>query len=129
MLPIVIIHEFRHCIFIYLSSCGASVAQSVCGSPSFLSKGYRECSGRSVKLTTYLHLVPRLRMRGAILPLPHTSSWIGTYLSTGTTLRFSYLYSCIFCPLKTNLFWKALRNGKCLVFTYIIAVQGAMSYM
>jgi hypothetical protein len=26
----------------------------------------------------HLHLVPRLRMCGAISPLPHTSSWRGT---------------------------------------------------
>jgi hypothetical protein len=31
---------------------------------------------RGVKLTTHLHLVQRLRMRGAIPPLPHTS-WRG----------------------------------------------------
>jgi hypothetical protein len=34
-------------------------------------------SGRDVKLTTHLHLVPRSRMRGAIPPLPNTSSWRG----------------------------------------------------
>jgi hypothetical protein len=28
-----------------------------------------------MKLTIHLHLVPRLRMRGAIPPLPYTSSW------------------------------------------------------
>jgi hypothetical protein len=44
----------------------------------------------AVKLTTHLHLVPRSRMRGAIPPLPNTSLWRGTYLSTGTLL---YLYS------------------------------------
>jgi hypothetical protein len=32
---------------------------------------------RSLKLTTHLHLVPRLRMRGAVPPLFHTSSWRG----------------------------------------------------
>jgi hypothetical protein len=30
-----------------------------------------------VKLTTQIHVVPRLRMHGAILPLPHTSPWCG----------------------------------------------------
>jgi len=30
--------------------------------------------------------LPRLRMHGAIPPLPHTSSWHGAWLSTGTTL-------------------------------------------
>jgi len=29
--------------------------------------------------------MPRLRMRGAILPLPHTSSWRGASLCTGTS--------------------------------------------
>jgi hypothetical protein len=32
-------------------------------------------SGRDVKLTTYLQLVPRSRKPGSIHPLPHTSSW------------------------------------------------------
>jgi len=30
-----------------------------------------------VKLTTDLHLVPKLRLRGAVRPLPHTSSMHG----------------------------------------------------
>jgi hypothetical protein len=30
--------------------------------------------GRGMKLTTYLHLLPRLRMRGTIHPFPHTCS-------------------------------------------------------
>jgi hypothetical protein len=41
---------------------------------------------RDVKLTTRLHLVPRLRMRGAISPLSHPSSLRGTWLNTGTIL-------------------------------------------
>jgi hypothetical protein len=36
------------------------------------------------KLTTYLHLVPRLRMSGAISPLP-TSSWRDVFVSTRIT--------------------------------------------
>jgi hypothetical protein len=49
------------------------------GSPSLLSNGYRGLfsrgySGRGVKLTTHLHLVPRSRMV-AIHPLPHMSPW------------------------------------------------------
>jgi hypothetical protein len=32
-------------------------------------------SGQGMKLTTHLHLVPRLRMCEAIPPLYHTSSW------------------------------------------------------
>jgi len=35
-----------------------------------------ELNGRGVKLTTHLHLDPRLRKRGATPP-PHMSSWRG----------------------------------------------------
>jgi len=35
-----------------------------------------------VKLTSYLHLVLRLRMRGVISPLPHSPSWSCAYLRT-----------------------------------------------
>jgi len=60
-------------------------------SPSLLSNGYRGLfprgkSGRGPKLTTHLHPVPKLRMRGAIPPLSNTSSWCGSQLSTGITL-------------------------------------------
>jgi len=52
------------------------------GPPSLLPNGYRRLfprrqSGRSVWLTTYIHLLPRLRIYGAIPPLPITSSWHG----------------------------------------------------
>jgi len=54
-------------------------------SPSLLSNGYRGLfprgkSGRGPKLTTHLHPVPKLRMRGAIPPLSNTSSWCGSQL-------------------------------------------------
>jgi hypothetical protein len=32
-------------------------------------------SGSGVKLTTHLHTMPRIRIRGYIHPFPHTSSW------------------------------------------------------
>jgi hypothetical protein len=37
-----------------------------------------------MKLNGHLHIVTWLRMSGAIPPFPVTSSWRGTYLSTGT---------------------------------------------
>ena len=40
------------------------------GPPRFMFDGCRQQSGRFVKLTTELHLVPRFRMFGAIPPLP-----------------------------------------------------------
>jgi hypothetical protein len=56
-------------------------SQAICGAhpASYLTEGFP----RGVKLTTYLYLMPRLRMSGAISPFPHTSSWRGDYLSTG----------------------------------------------
>jgi hypothetical protein len=36
--------------------------------------------------TTHFHFLQRTRMCSAIPPLPHTSSWRGVQLSTGTTL-------------------------------------------
>jgi hypothetical protein len=43
------------------------------GLKKILSSGYRGLSPRGMKVTTQLHLVPRLRV--AILPLPVTSLW------------------------------------------------------
>jgi hypothetical protein len=40
--------------------------------PGSFSRGQ---SGRGVKLTTHLQLVPRSRKCGSIHPLPHLSSW------------------------------------------------------
>jgi hypothetical protein len=63
--------------------------------PSLLSDGYRMLlprgeSGRGVKLTTRLYIVPTLRMRGAIPPFPNTSSWHGALLSTRTILPLPF---------------------------------------
>jgi hypothetical protein len=38
-----------------------------------------------VKLTAHLHLRPTLRMRGAVRPLHHTSSWHGALWNTSST--------------------------------------------
>jgi hypothetical protein len=45
------------------------------GPQSLLSNGYRGYSGRSVKLTTHLQLVPGSTKCGSIHPVPHTPSW------------------------------------------------------
>jgi hypothetical protein len=55
------------------------------GPPNLLSNGYQgffpwRYSGRDVKLTTHLHLVPRSRMRWAYLHSPSTLSWCGSHL-------------------------------------------------
>jgi hypothetical protein len=66
------------------------------GPPSLLSNSHgglfpRGWSGRDVKLTTHLQLVPRSRKCGSIHPLPHTPSW----WSTGTTLPLPLLFLVI----------------------------------
>jgi hypothetical protein len=60
----------RSWTFFSLSPC----PDRIWGPPSLLFRRYRgvfpwDQNGRGVKLTTYLHLVPSSRMRGAILPL------------------------------------------------------------
>jgi hypothetical protein len=34
-------------------------------------------NGRGVKLTAYIRVVRRIKIQGAVPPLPHTSSWRG----------------------------------------------------
>jgi hypothetical protein len=48
---------------------------------------FRGWSGRYVKLTTRLYLVPRLRMHGVIPPLPHAS--LNTWYLYGTVLSWA----------------------------------------
>jgi hypothetical protein len=43
-----------------------------------------------VKLADHLHLVPRLRIHGAILQLPRTSRLTGAQWITGTTLPLTF---------------------------------------
>jgi len=49
--------------------------------PSLLFNRYRGSfpgiGGQCLRLTTHVHLVPRLRMSGAIPLLPHIPSWCG----------------------------------------------------
>jgi hypothetical protein len=40
-------------------------------------------------LTTHIHLVPKLMMRGGIYPLPHTSVWRGAYLRTKDNFKLT----------------------------------------
>jgi hypothetical protein len=54
-------------------------------------------SGRRVKLTTQLHLIPRRRMRGPWAPLPYSRLWCGEcaqwqlYLNTSTNTRYRHV--------------------------------------
>jgi hypothetical protein len=51
-----------------------------------------EYHGWSMKLTTYLYVVPRLRMHGALSPLPHTSKGHDAFKHRN---NFSVLPSCV----------------------------------
>ena len=68
-------------------------------SPDLL-KVYCRKSGRNVKLTAHLHVLPWLKMRGTLPPLPFTSLWLdveaelqlSSYLSVVYSLGFSQLF-------------------------------------
>jgi hypothetical protein len=53
-----------------------------------------EESGRGVTLTTHLHLVPRMKMREAVIPLPHMSSWGGHF-----TILYSFIVDAESSPI------------------------------
>ena len=74
-----IIVAIKHCYFYYVFTTLITFSTPPeCpfrqwGPPSLLSKGWGFFSGRDLKLTTYLHLVLRLRMNEALVLLPfHT---------------------------------------------------------
>jgi len=64
-------------------------------------------ASQGVKLTTHLHLVQRLRMRGAVPPLPYKSLWRGAHLSTGTTLSLTTLR-------QSSVFWRTSEMCICV---------------
>jgi hypothetical protein len=66
-----------------------------------------------VKLTTYLHVVPRIKMRGSKLLLAHTPSRRGAKLSTGNSTfictfesiqGISIIFGTTVCPKRRNMF-------------------------
>jgi hypothetical protein len=77
--------------------------------PTGTGNSFPEVQRSGMKLTTYIHLVPRLRMRGAILPFPHTSSWRGVYLSIGYVFMAWYTSNLLFTFYVTHfIFWYCL---------------------
>jgi hypothetical protein len=76
------------------------IVQTVSGSHQ---ASYPVGTGRGVKLTTRLLLVPRSRKRGSIYPFPHTSSWRSAWLCTGTILPLPY-------------YWENLTNSLLHIF-------------
>jgi len=77
------------------------------GPPSLLSNGYQGLfwgkNGLGVTLTTHLHLVPKLRMHGAIPSLHQISSWCGTSCSSGITLLLFLTSIFLFFIIQTHL--------------------------
>lgn len=85
-------HHYTHCPISHYSERNVPFFSSHSGSGP--NPGYGPMSGWSYisgnKLTTHLHLVPGLRMRGATSPISHTSSLRVVCSSMWTTLpRFS----------------------------------------
>jgi hypothetical protein len=72
-----------------LGSTQSSTPHSIC------TKGFSQgWTWWGMKLTTHLHVVPKLKIHGTIPPLPHTDSWhaLGNFslcLITALDLRFS----------------------------------------
>jgi len=67
-----------------------------------------------MKLTTHLHLVLRLRMRGAIPPLLHTSSWRGSryVFMEGYLIKHRY-FILNYLSKKNMMHVKFLRMFRC----------------
>jgi hypothetical protein len=67
------------------------------GPPILLSGGYRKLfplgwTGRSIKLTTHLHLAPRLRMHGAVPLLPQYVFVAWYFVKQSDNCTYLYLY-------------------------------------
>jgi hypothetical protein len=77
-----------------------------------------EVKYRGMKLVTYLYLVPTLGIRRPISPLPHTSSWRGASLSTGTTLH-----------LPSTSHWQLRKNICCYLHLYHLTEQDGAAVM
>jgi len=86
-------------------------------------------SGRGMKLTTHLHLVPRWKMRGAVLPLPNTSSWRGAYLSTGTTLPYLYLINITWLTILTSLCDRFYEFQFGMLYAFLCLQNSSINYI
>jgi hypothetical protein len=71
------------------TGCGAHPASSPMGAKGSFSGGGGEC-GRSVKLTTYLHLVLKLRILGAVFPLPQYGFMAWCLVKQGDIFTFIF---------------------------------------
>jgi hypothetical protein len=52
--------------------------------------GWESVQRPGVKLITHFHLLPRVRIRGAIPPFPYTFSWLRACFCTGTFYIFFF---------------------------------------
>lgn len=98
-------------------------SRNICVWPIHLFYRYHGLFGQrsndeTVKPSTHLHLVSKIKMRGAVPPLPHITSWNGTVLSTET----AYLLS----QRLPNEAWQKYRRDLCakLQHQYSPDIQG-----
>jgi len=95
--------QYRQCLCVCVCVCARAL-----GLPTLLFNGYwaqlfvQVWRSQGMKLTTYLHFVPKLRMCGTLPALPHAPSCMDSdnfTLLYSTLLYFSFLY---FTLLKTS---------------------------
>jgi len=88
----------------------------------------RRYSGGSLMLTTHIHLVPKLGMKGAIRSLP-----LYTFRAWGRTLIFYFYCCCCYCCCCTvtvvfiagSLYLKTRKNfGAMIIYIYIFSLYG-----
>jgi hypothetical protein len=83
------------------STTGSGSFSPLCHDWLCQSNGYwglfpRRWSGRGVKVTTHLHLVPRLRMQGAIPPPLHHMFARRAEVRTQTTIPYIFIYTTVY---------------------------------
>jgi hypothetical protein len=119
----------------YLNIDRCSAASGPALSPSSLLSNLcrrlfpRGLSGRLVKLTTYFHLMPKLRIWWAIRPHPHTCLWHGAAVPTGARinpltllLNNIQIFSLYLTGITSRLSYKAQPvnavwgNSRCLLW-------------
>jgi hypothetical protein len=103
------------------------------GPPNLLTNGYRSLfprgyTGRVVKLTTHLQLMPRPRKRGSVHPLPHTPSrcniftfkkraawcFVGFESLTAVVMKCTYLW--VVTPCSSAEEYRRFWPTYCLLF-------------
>jgi hypothetical protein len=74
-----------------------------------------------LKLTSHLHFFVEVNNVGAILPVPHTSSWRGGYLSTENCVYHFQFLHCLVTIIRPHY-------GAAVSFTILTRIYGEVSF-